>query len=146
MALEDFSYKGNLALCRKDTEGTTETHPCDPRHPLDFYFYETYYNDGKDSDLIATQNYTLINSSLSTAKYATLYDFKSIRPGTWKMFYMKETAKSIGKKTLSKEEIHVNDSKLEFTIDEEGGVYEMFIRGNRDSVRAFEKLRRTLRD
>lgn len=47
---------------------------------------------------------------------------------------MEETAKSIGKKTLAKNEIHVNDTKIEFTIEKEGGVYAMFIRDKKESV------------
>lgn len=47
---------------------------------------------------------------------------------------MKETAKSVGRKTLSKYDIHVNDSLIEFEIEKEGGVYAMFIRGLKESV------------
>jgi hypothetical protein len=74
------NYLGNIAVCRKDTQGTNAQHPCDPNRPQDFYFYEIDYDDDQDSDLNSVQVYDSLTGT-TPGKYATVYRFKSIRPG-----------------------------------------------------------------
>lgn len=71
MALEDVNYLGNIAVCRRNTKGTSSDHPCDPNRPQDFYFYEIDYDDDDDSDLDSIQAYTSINGT-NKLRYATV--------------------------------------------------------------------------
>jgi hypothetical protein len=52
---------------------------------------------------------------------------------SWGVYYLNETAKSVGKRTLSKDQIHVSNKLVEFTNVKQGGVYVMAINGNNNS-------------
>ncbi|KJH43629.1 hypothetical protein DICVIV_10347 [Dictyocaulus viviparus] len=71
-------YDGNLVMCRMDASGFDPLHPCDPRSPSDFYYWETNYNDGTD-DRVANSTYV---TALGRAnEYAVDYAFKPVKPG-----------------------------------------------------------------
>ena len=79
MALTDFDYMGNLALCRiNGTTGSAE-HPCDPRNPDDFYYYERMDDLPEQNDFLGSQAYTTARGS--SAKNVSFYDYKSVKPG-----------------------------------------------------------------
>lgn len=82
LALSDVDYSGHLALCRSPADGTPGNYPCDPRKPDDFFAYENDPACGSDyEDMIGQRNYTTSSGASSAGHEATLYKFKSIRPG-----------------------------------------------------------------
>lgn len=78
LALNGYTYKGNLALCQKTEEGKTadSKYPCDPRRAENFYYYQV-----EDGDLLAMQKYRRAGDKNSTNVEASIYKFKSVRPG-----------------------------------------------------------------
>ncbi|KAI1723878.1 POT family domain-containing protein [Ditylenchus destructor] len=132
LALSDVTYKGNLVLCRNNTEGTTAEHPCDPQRPEDFYYYEMSYDDGKSSDLVGYVNYSRESVGEYAEKKGTIYAFKPVRPGNWNLFYMENTPRSIGQKTMSKEQVKVAPTGINFHMQAQGGVYVLLLTGTKD--------------
>jgi len=123
-----------MALCRNNTEGTNEEHPCDPRRGEDFYYYEVLYDDERSSDFVGAANYTRNSTSAFTKYQGAIYKFKPVRPGSWKLYYLYNTPKSVGMRTYSKEEVNVSYSGVEFTIEAQGGVYALLVTGDRGNV------------
>ncbi|KAI1719813.1 POT family domain-containing protein [Ditylenchus destructor] len=132
LALSDETYKGNMVLCRNNTEGTTAEHPCDPQRPEDFYYFEMSYDDGKSSDLVGYVNYSRESVREYTEKKGTIYAFKPVRPGNWNLFYMENTPRSIGQKTMSKEQVKVSPTGVNFHMQAQGGVYVLLLTGTKD--------------
>lgn len=120
-----------MALCRRDTEGTTKKHPCDPRRPEDFYAYQRDDNDTAASDFLGTQPYN--GQTSASPRSAALYAFKSIRPGAWALYYLYNTPKRIGQMTLSKEQVEVEPLGVEFETIAQGGVYALVVAGRKDA-------------
>jgi len=133
LALSNETYLGNMALCRNNTEGTNEEHPCDPRRGEDFYYYEVIYDDGRSSDFVGAANYTRNSTSAYNKYQGAVYKFKPVRPGSWRLYYLYNTPKSVGMKSFSKEEVNVSYTGVEFTIEAQGGVYALLVTGNRGS-------------
>uniref|UniRef100_A0AC34QSV0 Uncharacterized protein n=1 Tax=Panagrolaimus sp. JU765 TaxID=591449 RepID=A0AC34QSV0_9BILA len=132
MALNDVNYAGNLALCRYDKKWTNTPTPCNPEVPEDFYYYEINYDDGNDNDLVEMLPYTT-NSSKNIGKFASVYDFKAVRPGEWGVYYMFNMAKSIGMKSLSRDQVKVKSLNYTIKIGAQGGVYQAVFTGNYDN-------------
>lgn len=131
VALEDNNYIGHMALCRRDKDHNDQVHPCDPTEPENFYYFEVDYNDGKKTDLCYTVPYSSNNDN-STNMFASVYDFKAIRPGDWGVYYMENLAKSVGMKSLSKDQVLVNDTGVKLSIGAQGGVYALVLSGQKD--------------
>jgi hypothetical protein len=86
MALTDTTYTGTLALCRSTNE---KEHPCDPSHGENFYSFEA-------EDFIGLQNYTVQSEMELHAllRQASIYRYKSVRPGRFEMFIYHSAAKT----------------------------------------------------
>ncbi|CAI2357258.1 unnamed protein product [Caenorhabditis sp. 36 PRJEB53466] len=110
-------YAGNFAMCRQDASDFDAAHPCNPRHPADFYFWETDYNDGTDD---RDGNATITGGRQWPA---TTYTFKSVKPGKWQLYYLDNTPKDVNRQTYSKNATLVRPTKIFKTIYEQGGVF-----------------------
>ncbi|EPB68231.1 hypothetical protein ANCCEY_12680 [Ancylostoma ceylanicum] len=71
-------YDGNLVMCRMDAGDFDPAHPCNPRSPSDFYYWETNYDEGTDD---REANYTLYTTQGASGAYAVDYVFKPVKPG-----------------------------------------------------------------
>uniref|UniRef100_A0A915DAN0 Uncharacterized protein n=1 Tax=Ditylenchus dipsaci TaxID=166011 RepID=A0A915DAN0_9BILA len=125
----DKEYSGHLALCRKNTEGTTNEHPCDPRH-----------FDGKSTYISPRQQNYLLANGTESKKKVSIYEFITVQPGSWKLYKMFNVPKKIGQLTMSKEEVKVEVIEgVEFTIEGQGGVYMLAVTGQENKVNVFTK-------
>uniref|UniRef100_A0A915CQW9 Uncharacterized protein n=1 Tax=Ditylenchus dipsaci TaxID=166011 RepID=A0A915CQW9_9BILA len=128
----DKEYSGHLALCRKNTEGTTNEHPCYGSEAVDFDGKSTYISPRQ-------QNYLLANGTESKKK-VSIYEFITVQPGSWKLYKMFNVPKKIGQLTMSKEEVKVEVIEgVEFTIEGQGGVYMLAVTGQENKVNVFTK-------
>ncbi|KAH7710935.1 low-affinity peptide transporter [Aphelenchoides avenae] len=131
LALSDVDYSGHLALCRSPADGTPGNYPCDPRKPDDFFAYENDPACGSDyEDMIGQRNYTTSSGASSAGHEATLYKFKSIRPGRWDLYYLHNTAKCVGRASLSAQEVNVTSTGVAIEVYAPGGIYLMALSGN----------------
>lgn len=53
------------------------------------------------------QKYQLTDGKTSL-KQASIYNYKSIQPGSWGLYYMENIPKKIGEQTLSKVKVCIN--------------------------------------
>uniref|UniRef100_A0A915CWA6 Uncharacterized protein n=1 Tax=Ditylenchus dipsaci TaxID=166011 RepID=A0A915CWA6_9BILA len=122
MALTGESYKGNMALCRNNTPGSTNEHPCDPMRGEDFYYFQTDYDEGKASDLVSYVNYTQGPDEQQpySGEQGTVYTFKPVRPES--------------KKAMNKEEVKVSPTGLGIEMEGQGGVYVLLVTGTKQKV------------
>ncbi|KIH68941.1 hypothetical protein ANCDUO_00715 [Ancylostoma duodenale] len=60
-------YDGNLVMCRMDAGDFDPAHPCNPRSPSDFYYWETNYDEGTDD---REANYTFYTTQGASGAYA----------------------------------------------------------------------------
>lgn len=141
VVLSDTDYVGNFALCRITT--AHPEFPCNPQEPENFYFWQTDYDEGKSHDFI--QSVPLLYDESDGQKYnskknASLYVHKHVRYGKWRLFYMYNRARSIGQRTLTKEEVQVESTGIDFEIEDQGGVYAMLLTGlkNKPEKRVFQ--------
>uniref|UniRef100_A0A7E4ZUA9 Oligopeptide transporter 1 n=1 Tax=Panagrellus redivivus TaxID=6233 RepID=A0A7E4ZUA9_PANRE len=119
------NYTKNLCFCRI-TKDTDKDHPCNPQVPSDFYYYEQKYNDGKKEDF---QSLLPVIDSKGISSFATISKFKPLKPGDWNLYFLNETAKSVGMKSLSKTQIHVEYTNVKFSNTKQGGVRSLIITG-----------------
>uniref|UniRef100_A0AC35FL66 Uncharacterized protein n=1 Tax=Panagrolaimus sp. PS1159 TaxID=55785 RepID=A0AC35FL66_9BILA len=77
MALNDINYQGHIALCRVNPKSE---YPYDPKKPENFFYFQTDFNGGNDSDLSAIVPYQT-NGPNSSDHFVSAYIFKAIRPG-----------------------------------------------------------------
>ncbi|EFO82401.1 CRE-PEPT-1 protein [Caenorhabditis remanei] len=122
----DDHYAGNFAMCRSDASDYDRAHPCNPRHPADFYFWETDYNDGTDD---REGNSTVVGSG----SLVTTYKQKSVKPGKWELYYLLNTPKDINRQTYNKTATLVQYTNFNLTRFEQGGVFIYALSGPRDS-------------
>jgi hypothetical protein len=132
MALTNYTWAKNLAVCRKGTKGATAEFPCDPQQPQNFYYYELD-SGATGSDLVSTQNYTRA-SGVYSENQASIYTFKAIRPGSWELYYMYNTPKQLGHQTLPREKTIVNTTGISFEINTQGGIYVIAVTGDKTSA------------
>lgn len=132
MAIEDWDYDGHLALCRNDTPGVTEQHPCDPRSTGYFFYFLSDINKDDPKSSPTLQNYQ--TGSGASLKHSTIYEYKPIQPGNWKLYYMENIPKKLGELTMSKEEVIVTPVGVNFDIQGQGGVYMILVNGQKATV------------
>ncbi|KAI1732158.1 POT family domain-containing protein [Ditylenchus destructor] len=130
-------YSGHLALCRNDTEGTTKEHPCDPRRNSDFVFY-LKGDDAKDEE--GNKAISPVGNNTTSRRKAFVYNYKSIKPGAWKLYEMYNVPKKVGQLTLSKEQVQVRSLDVEIEVQGQGGVYLMVLTGTKDKVRVTGRI------
>uniref|UniRef100_A0A8R1E0N7 Oligopeptide transporter 1 n=1 Tax=Caenorhabditis japonica TaxID=281687 RepID=A0A8R1E0N7_CAEJA len=117
VTVTDTPYSGNFAMCRLDASDFDAAHPCNPRRPADFYFWETDYNDGTDD---RDGNSTIVGGR---AWPATTYTQKSVKPGKWQLYYLLNTPKDVNRQTYNKSATIVVPTNINTTLYEQGGVY-----------------------
>lgn len=113
------NYTENLAFCRV-TKDFDESVPCDPRKPQNFYVYQQDYNDHEDSDI---QRHQFLRGDGRFGGFVTVFESKAVQPGKWRLYSLPETPKNIGKKTMSKDEIHPTYLNYEYERETQGGVF-----------------------
>ncbi|KAK6027694.1 hypothetical protein OSTOST_06275 [Ostertagia ostertagi] len=67
-------------MCRMDAGDFDPKHPCNPRSPSDFYYWETNYDDGTDDRDSNSSFYTKDGKS---TQFAVNYVYKPVKPGRW---------------------------------------------------------------
>uniref|UniRef100_A0A1I7TXQ6 Oligopeptide transporter 1 n=1 Tax=Caenorhabditis tropicalis TaxID=1561998 RepID=A0A1I7TXQ6_9PELO len=118
VSILDNNYAGNFAMCRQDTSDFDSDHPCNPRHPPDFYYWETDYNDNTDD---REGNTTIVGIRKSPA---ITYKQKSVKPGVWRLYYLLNIPKDVNRQTYNKTATLVEDVNVNTTrIYDQGGVY-----------------------
>ncbi|ETN86941.1 POT family protein [Necator americanus] len=122
-------YDGNLVMCRLDAGDFDPNHPCNPRSPSDFYYWETNYDEDTD-DRDANATYTTKQGA--GKDYAVEYVFKPVKPGRWELFYLKETPKNVGSKTPPKTNITVRATGVLMEVHQQGAVYVLALTGPQD--------------
>ncbi|GMT35287.1 hypothetical protein PFISCL1PPCAC_26584, partial [Pristionchus fissidentatus] len=125
-------YNGSLAVCRQDTKDFDKHHPCNPRSPSDFYYWETNYNMGTDDrqDYIPVFNQP---KGITKDRSITTYQFKAVRPGNWRLYFLRNIVKDVDLLTPPKEEVDVADTGIGFEINGQGGVYNYVVAGEGDN-------------
>ncbi|GMR54462.1 hypothetical protein PMAYCL1PPCAC_24657, partial [Pristionchus mayeri] len=131
------NYNGSLCMCRQDTKKFDPAHPCVPKSPSDFYYWEIEYNHLKDGtyaddrwDLTPVMNQP---DAASPDRSVTVYQYKSVKPGKWRMYFLHDIVKDVDIKTPEKEKVNVtavNDEYIE--INGQGGVYNYVVTGQGD--------------
>ncbi|CAD6184989.1 unnamed protein product [Caenorhabditis auriculariae] len=125
-------YAFNFAMCRTDASDYDPAHPCNPRSPADFYYWETDYNDHTDDrDFNAT-----ITSTNGANGIAPVYKFKSVKPGKWELFYLLDRPKDVDHKTESKSDVKVATTGKKIQIYSQGGVYVFALTGSKASTQS----------
>nr|AAC39119.1 low-affinity peptide transporter [Caenorhabditis elegans] len=127
------SYGGNFAMCRQNTSDFDVNHPCNPRHPADFYFWETDYNSHTDD---RDQNAT-ITGSLSSQPAVT-YKQKSVKPGYWQLYYLLNTPKDVDRQTYNKTATLVAPTNYGFHRVKQGGVFIYALTGTYENPKIHE--------
>ncbi|KAK6054847.1 hypothetical protein COOONC_07649 [Cooperia oncophora] len=122
-------YNGNLVMCRMDAGDFDPLHPCNPRSPSDFYYWETNYNDGTDD---RDSNATFFTNQGKSDKYAVMYVYKPVKPGRWQLYYLDGTPKNVGSKTPAKTNITVTATGVWMEVHEQGAVYVLALTGSKD--------------
>ncbi|CAD5227431.1 unnamed protein product [Bursaphelenchus xylophilus] len=125
VATSEANFTKNIAVCRVTGEDTK--YPCDPQTPEDFYYFQVNYNDGDATDLLGKFPYLTKNGE--TSEVATVFVNKGVRSGTWHLYYMKETPKSLGHQTMPKENLTLEDAHIEYERETQGGVYLLSLTG-----------------
>ncbi|GMR51173.1 hypothetical protein PMAYCL1PPCAC_21368, partial [Pristionchus mayeri] len=120
------NYNGNLCVCRQDTSDFDKKHPCNPRSPQDFYYWETDYNQHTDDrgDYLKVLNKL---KSGSVDRSITTYQFKPVKPGQWRMYFLHNIVKDVDIMTPPREEVNVTDTGIGFEIHGQGGVYNFVV-------------------
>ncbi|EGT43101.1 hypothetical protein CAEBREN_30646 [Caenorhabditis brenneri] len=127
VSILDPNYAGNFAMCRQDASDFDKDHPCNPRHPADFYFWETDYNSHTDD---REGNTTIVGTRKTPA---VTYKQKSVKPGKWRLYYLNNTPKDVDRQTYNKTATNVTDANVAGTeLYEQGGVYIYALIGNKD--------------
>ncbi|KAI1697354.1 POT family domain-containing protein [Ditylenchus destructor] len=124
-------YSGHLALCRKNTEGTTKEHPCDPRRNSDFVFY-LKGDDATDEEGNKATSPVRLNQSCKNIL---------LHYSCWRLYEMYNVPKKPGQLTMSKEQVKVKALDVEIEIQGQGGVYLMPSKHIFQSVYVFYKLK-----
>ncbi|KAF8354384.1 pept-1 [Pristionchus pacificus] len=116
-------YNGSLCVCRLTTSDFDKNHPCNPKAPADFYYWEIDYNQHTDdrADFLPVVNKP--KSADPTLTSVTSYQFKSVKPGKWGLFFLHSLAKDVDIQTPERDQIEVHDSGIDFEINGQGGVY-----------------------
>ncbi|CAJ0609747.1 unnamed protein product [Cylicocyclus nassatus] len=122
-------YDGNLVMCRMDAGDFDPKHPCNPRSPSDFYYWETNYDQGTDD---RDKNYTFYTNSGANNGYAIGYVFKPVKPGKWQLYYLDGTPKNVGFKTPDKTNITVTATGVLMEVHKQGAVYVLALTGTKD--------------
>ncbi|VDL78443.1 unnamed protein product [Nippostrongylus brasiliensis] len=122
-------YDGNLVMCRMDAGDFDPNHPCNPRSPSDFYYWETDYDEHTDD---RDSNLTYTTKQGKSSNYAVDYVFKPVKPGRWQLYYLDGTPKNVGYKTPAKQNITVKATGVWMEVHEQGAVYVMALTGTKD--------------
>ncbi|VDM54635.1 unnamed protein product [Angiostrongylus costaricensis] len=143
-------YDGNLVMCRMDATDFDPAHPCNPRSPSDFYYWETNYDGGTDD---RKANSTYMTAKGNSTDYAVEYVFKPVKPGKgfcpgallyalkdfssklffrWQLYYLDGTPKNVGSKTPPKTNITVKATGVWMEVHEQGAVYVLALTGSKD--------------
>lgn len=120
-------------MCRQNTSDFDVNHPCNPRHPADFYFWETDYNSHTDD---RDQNAT-ITGSLSSQPAVT-YKQKSVKPGYWQLYYLLNTPKDVDRQTYNKTATLVAPTNYGFHRVKQGGVFIYALTGTYENPKIHE--------
>ncbi|GMT35283.1 hypothetical protein PFISCL1PPCAC_26580, partial [Pristionchus fissidentatus] len=129
------SYNGSLCVCRQDAKDFDANYPCNPRSPSDFYYWEIDYNGGTTDrgDYIPVYGHGSAEpTTTSPVKSVTTYNFKPVKPGHWKLYFLHNLAKDVDHETPPREEIDVSYTGVEFTTNGQGGVYNYVLTGPGD--------------
>jgi len=129
----------HFALCRVDSDDYTSTYKCNPRNSKNFVYWQRNYNDGEDDDLDDT---AWSNDNKSTP--ALVYIQKPVRPGKWELFYMYNLAKEVSRQTISKEDLLVNSTGVQFEIKGQGGIYILVLNDNNNEAAYRYNLTQTM--
>ncbi|UMM42076.1 hypothetical protein L5515_018051 [Caenorhabditis briggsae] len=122
----DNGYSGNFAMCRTDASDYDAANPCNPRHPADFYFWETDYNSHTDD----REGNTTVTGR---ARPVVTYKQKSVKPGKWELFYLLNTPKDVDRQTYNKTATKVKGTSYNLTRYEQGGVFIYALSGPYDN-------------
>uniref|UniRef100_A0A7I4Z3T0 Oligopeptide transporter 1 n=1 Tax=Haemonchus contortus TaxID=6289 RepID=A0A7I4Z3T0_HAECO len=126
-------YNGNLAMCRMDAGDFDPMHPCNPRSPSDFYYWETNYDDGTDDRAIRIpDNSSTVSKESQNNMPCELINSSPVKPGRWHLYYLDDTPKNIGFKTPPKSNITVKSTGIGMEIHEQGAVYVLALTGSMD--------------
>ncbi|GMR62133.1 hypothetical protein PMAYCL1PPCAC_32328, partial [Pristionchus mayeri] len=124
----DDNYNGSLCVCRQGTKNFDEAHPCNPRSPSDFYYWETDYDGHTDDrgDFVSVVNQP---KGAADDRSITTDKFKPVKPGRWRLYFLH---KDVDTPTPPKEEVDVSDTGVGFEINGQGGVYNFVVTGEGD--------------
>ncbi|GMT07867.1 hypothetical protein PENTCL1PPCAC_30041, partial [Pristionchus entomophagus] len=136
MFTED-GYNSHLCVCRQESKYFDKKNPCDPQSPADFYYWETDYNhhNGKTTDdrgdYLPVQNPTKSTSKTPPATSFATYQFKPVKPGKWRLYYLRSVVKDVDIPTPPKADVTPNISYtgFEFNTTGQGGVYSYVVTG-----------------
>ncbi|CAD5220562.1 unnamed protein product [Bursaphelenchus okinawaensis] len=131
IATSEANFTKNIAVCRVKEDNDTR-YPCDPTISEDFYYYQVDYNDGDATDIDGKYPYYTKNG-VAKDSVATVFVPTAVRTGTWHLYYMNETPKSVGHQTLPKENLTLTDTGVEYVKETQGGVYLMSLTGQHSS-------------
>lgn len=116
-------------FCRIPDDGSyDENNLCHPKKKADYFFYETNYttDDGAQTDLVSTPGY--VGTGANTQFHATVFKVKSVRPGKWRLYYMKNNGDGFTPTA------YTNERRAQ------GGVYLLSLTGRKDKVRFESQL------
>ncbi|CAI5456289.1 unnamed protein product [Caenorhabditis angaria] len=131
----DTPWSGNFAMCRLDASDFDANHPCNPRAPADFYYWQTNYNDNTDD---RDGNVTVTGRAFP----ATVYTNKPVKPGKWGLYYMDNTPKDVHRQTYNKTAVIVRATGITTEIYAQGGVYVYGLTGdiNKPTAHVFQSV------
>ncbi|KAI6221353.1 Peptide transporter family 1 [Aphelenchoides fujianensis] len=117
----DKNYDGNFAFCRE--KKATDQQPCNPKEPADFYLFARNYTDGGQaaSDLIG--DFAYVTKRNDSTHVAAVFDAKPIRPGTWRLYYVGGTPRTVA-------ETNATFTGIRIERLEQGGVYMLSLTGS----------------
>ncbi|KHJ81693.1 hypothetical protein OESDEN_18619 [Oesophagostomum dentatum] len=122
-------------MCRLDAGDFDPVHPCNPRSPSDFYYWETDYDDHTDD---RDSNLTYYTNQGPSTQYAVDYVFKPVKPGRWQLYYLDGTPKNVGSKTPAKDNITVKATGVLMEVHEQGAVYVLALTGTKVTYADFD--------
>lgn len=136
----DDNYNSSVCACRLTTGDFDKAHPCNPKSPSDFYYWETLYNQGQDDrgDYLPVEN----RPKGVDPHSVTSYKFKPVKPGKWGLFFLHNIVKDVDIMTPDRKDVDVQDTGIEFEINGQGGVYNFVVTGLGDDE--FDKKRNYL--